>query len=330
MDNHPTPEPETLDCIAAMLASLPDRVESGPTAVSTTGIGSETAGAPTRVSDTGREPGTDNTSETHLADRMASSTSSPGTFVPQVIVVAAPEGYDPGAAAMTDGTTGGSGDAAKDIDPWDIYALACCWPLLRSAEVHFTTNLPPKVLAGALRLYLQIEPDEVLLAIIDRTGGRFPAGGCALTTRRFHWAGLPASPPPGAPLVDEAGQPRPPLGRSIAYADLAEVSRDGILPPGIAPEAGGRPAFGPHGRRAPEELVGVLKNLGRAARGEPAPTSPAADEMARRNLPEAVRGTAQARAVQGRMRSFPELLKASTPRVVVPPCSRRYASGPSR
>ena len=211
--------------------------------------------------------GSDDMSEPHLADRPTSSGPSP--FASTIVVVAVPEGSESYVAAMTDGTTARSGDAATDIDPWDAYALACCWPLVRSADVHFTTDVPRKVLAGALRIYLQIQPDELLLAIVDRSGGRYPAGGCALTTRRFHWAGRPASPSSTSPLVDEAGQPCPPLGRSIAYADLSEVSRNGILLSGIAPEAGGRLAFGPHGIRVPEELVGVLKNLSRAARGEP-------------------------------------------------------------
>src|SRR3954452_10672982 len=83
---------------------------------------------------------------------------------------------------------------ATESEPWDVSALACCGPLGRFADVHFATAMPPKVLAGALRLYLQLQPDELLLAIVDRSKGRSPARGCALTTRRLYWAGLPTTP----------------------------------------------------------------------------------------------------------------------------------------
>jgi rhomboid protease GluP len=219
---------------------------------------------------------------------------------------------------MRVGPAAGIGDAATDTDSWAACALACCWPLVRSAEVHFATNIPQKVLTGALRIYLQIQPDELLLAIIDRSGGRSPAWGCALTTRRLHWAGRASasftSPHPGLP-----GQPRPPLGRSIAYADLTKITRDGMLFSGVEPGTQDRLSFGPHGIGVPEVLVDVLKNLCRAARREPVSPSPAAEEVARRDLPTVIRRTEQARAMQGKLRSFPELLKVSMPRVVATP-----------
>ena len=93
----------------------------------------------------------------------------------------------------------------------------------------------------------------------------------------------------------------------------------GIRFPGADTNSGDRVAFGLRGICVPEELVGVLKNLSRADRGEPAPPAPAAEDEARRQLPSVLRTTLRARSVQGRMRSFPELLKASTPRVVATP-----------
>ena len=58
MDNHSTPEPETLDSSAATLANPPHWVESGLTfTVSTPGIGSETTGAAIGVSEGGWEGG---------------------------------------------------------------------------------------------------------------------------------------------------------------------------------------------------------------------------------------------------------------------------------
>ncbi len=176
-----------------------------------------------------------------------------------------------------------------------------------------------KVLAGALRIYLEIQPDELLLAIIDRSGGRAPAGGCALTTRRFHWAGRHGRADSTSALVDERGQPRPPLGRAVAYGEIAEVSHQGIRLVELDPNSGGRVAFGTHGLNVSGELAVVLKNLREVARGERVALSSRAEELARADLPKVRRMTSAARAVQRRMRSFPELLKASTPRVLATP-----------
>ena len=170
MDKHPTPEPETLDSSTPTYASISHWIESGLIfAVSTPGIESQATGSAIGITEGGRELGTDDMNEPHLSDRPTSC--GPGPFASTIDVVAAPEGSHSCVAALSHGTTAGGGDTATGIDPWDVYALACCWPLGRSADVHFTTNMQPKVLAGALRIYLQIQPDELLLAIIDRRRG---------------------------------------------------------------------------------------------------------------------------------------------------------------
>ena len=67
-------------------------------------------------------------------------------------------------------------------------------PLRRVNGAHVASNLPPKVVASALNAYLQLRPDELLLAIFDPTDGRRGHGSFALTTRRFGWwnrRGLP-------------------------------------------------------------------------------------------------------------------------------------------
>lgn len=140
-----------------------------------------------------------------------------------------------------------------------------------------------------------------------------------LTTRRFHWAGRRGRADSTAAFVDDRGQPRPPLGRAVAYDEIAEISDQGIRLAGLDPKSAERVAFGPHGLNVPGELAVVLKNLRQAARGDSVSLSSRAEELARAELPKVRHLTADARAVQGRMRSFPDLLKASTPRVVATP-----------
>lgn len=188
MDNRPTAEPESESSIAGELGNDRPWKDNGLNfAVAALEVGSVTNSAAIEVPEGGWAENTDDADRSRLPDRPNSLGLSPLSTT--IVDIVAPAGCMSYATDMRKGPAAGTGVRATDTDAWAACALACCWPLVRSAEVHFTTNIPQKVLTGALRIYLQIQPDELLLAIIDRSGGRSPAWGCALTTRRLHWAG---------------------------------------------------------------------------------------------------------------------------------------------
>ncbi len=256
-----------LDSITETLADHPPWAELGFTfAVTTFEIDGRAPGA----ADCGRSMAIDGKDDSSGTDQPASCSAS--LFGSTMVDVIAPEGYESGATSEIDGTEwlDRNDDATPDAVEWNVYALACCWPLGRSADVHFASKMPPKVLAGALRIYLEIQPDELLLAIIDRSGGRSPSSGCASTTRRFHWAGRRGGGQAcsASVLVDQRGQPRPPLGRSVSYGEIAEVSLQGLRVAGSEAKSTEYVPFGPLGLRVPGELPVVLQNLGRTVRGE--------------------------------------------------------------
>ena len=129
---------------------------------------------------------------------------------------------------------GTSGD-----DPWDGFVLESCRKLAGLPEANLSPDLPPEVLGGALATYLHLRPGELLLAILDGSGGEKPDRGCALTTRRLYWAGPPQSPLSGPPAPEdpESGS-CPPRSLSVAYDELREpVYRSRYLTRGI--ELGG-------------------------------------------------------------------------------------------
>ena len=108
-----------------------------------------------------------------------------------------------------------------------------------SRRRYLSPDLPPEVLGGALATYLHLRPGELLLAILDGTGGEKPDRGCALTTRRLYWAGPPQSPLSGPPAPEdpESGS-CPPRSLSVAYTELGQpVYRSRYLTRGI--ELGG-------------------------------------------------------------------------------------------
>src|SRR6185312_5360423 len=66
-------------------------------------------------------------------------------------------------------------------------------------DVHFAPNIPAPVVAAAAQSYLDLQDDEVLLAIVGVKKQGSPIVGCALTTERLYWPGRwrhPAVPGP--------------------------------------------------------------------------------------------------------------------------------------
>ncbi len=51
--------------------------------------------------------------------------------------------------------------------PWEAFTLGMLAPLGPCPEVHLSPKIPPNVLNQALRAYLPLEGNELLLALID-------------------------------------------------------------------------------------------------------------------------------------------------------------------
>ncbi len=75
------------------------------------------------------------------------------------------------------------------------------------------------MLLTAVRTYLDLQEDEVLLGIVGVEKEGHPGLGCALTTKRIYWPGRPAR-APGS---------RPPHCRSLVYASLPETIGTGVF-----------------------------------------------------------------------------------------------------
>jgi rhomboid protease GluP len=78
--------------------------------------------------------------------------------------------------------------ALEGSDPWDVVAIGQCQRLRGLEPVHLAPEILPGLVHRALKLYLRLEPGELLLAIIDPTLGSKPGQACALTTRKIHWS----------------------------------------------------------------------------------------------------------------------------------------------
>jgi rhomboid protease GluP len=220
--------------------------------------------------------------------------------------------------------------------PWEAFALRTLAPLGPLSQVHLAPKIPPVALNRALRTYLSLQGDELLLALIDSGTGTLD-GCCALTTRRIYWTALDAEEPgsrlPASPVAELRSLRVMPTGlkRASDRKWRYHVLRYGELPKTIDALAGtgrftvlnlgsARPlALHAADRRLSEALARYLETMGAAARSGVIPSSSEGEEeLARRVeqvLPAVVRVTAQTRAHYRELLEFRRALFAATPRI---------------
>jgi rhomboid protease GluP len=207
-------------------------------------------------------------------------------------------------------------------DSWDGFVLESCRKLAGLSEAYLSPGLPPEVLSGALATYLHLQPGELLMAILDDSGGERPDRGCALTTRRLYWAGPPQSPWAGPTTSgDPESGASPPRCRSVAFEELGEpVYRSRYLTRGIE-LGGGQAAPVPGlGGVTQEALAGVLNAVGRAARdGLPEAPTPQVVAAHQEQLRAILWQTGEARSLQQKGHSFEKIARSASPRVIAMP-----------
>jgi membrane associated rhomboid family serine protease len=188
-------------------------------------------------------------------------------------------------------------DAQADPDPREIRLLAICRGLQAKDKrnfCHIAPNIPQVVLVTALQHFLDIQDDEVLLAIVGvpKQGGTF--FGCAITTERIYWPGKPRK---------SAGS-SPPRLRSLGHEALPGI---------IDRKPGGSVLELREGRRiihsGPRSLTDGLIALLAAARsfavGGPAQEISEQDRAtARLTWPRVVAANAEARALQSEIQRY--------------------------
>jgi hypothetical protein len=79
--------------------------------------------------------------------------------------------------------------------------------------VHLAPDIPQEVLVNALQGYLDLQDDEVLLAIVGINKPGSPLVGCGLTTKRVYWTGS----------GEKATSFRPSRRRSLDFSSIAET-----------------------------------------------------------------------------------------------------------
>jgi len=209
----------------------------------------------------------------------------------------------------------------QGVDVWDAFAMAECQSLRGFKHVYLAPGIPPKLLNAALRTYLVLQPDELLLAVVDPSGGMSPRKGLALTTRRLYWWDSTGSPAPAAGGEPGSRQKRRGQARAAAYQNLSpRVSQRDTSAPKLELVPGLEVNLGRRSCELVEALVKFLQTMGSAARGDfSRQLSPDALISTNSRLFEVAQETALARAGQGELRSFGRAILAATPRLVVTP-----------
>ena len=207
------------------------------------------------------------------------------------------------------------------VRPEDIEALAACEPLMRQAGCYVAPAIPNAVLGGALRSYLEIEPGEWILAVIDRSGGTSSHEGCTLTSRRICWPSRVGRNDPGPATLEEASPGPRSKWRptSVRYQDLpATIARTGKANPRLELGEGVDLTLRDLHPPAADALVTTLERIQRGATGGPIPEyTPETGRWVREALAQVVRGAQAIRGVVEEFRAFHEQARAATPRVVV-------------
>ena len=162
-------------------------------------------------------------------------------------------------------------------------------------DVHFAPNIPEPVVAAALQSYLDLQDDEVLLAIVGVKKQGSPLLGCALTTERISWPGRRRHP----------AVPGPRRCHSLDYASLPER----IKPRGLGSTIDlgqGRRVNLQGNQRLRAALIDFLGTVRALARGEGAAVVVSEPERATadRAWPLVAAASQQTRALQAEIRAF--------------------------
>jgi rhomboid protease GluP len=235
--------------------------------------------------------------------------------------------------------------ALDGSDPWDLVAIGQCQRLRGLEAASLAPEIPGKLIQQALKLYLRLEPGELLLAIIDPTLGKRLGQACALTTRQIHWSD-PNWRDTLARRADQGLAPGLGLGRaglaftgvSIPYTALgglfaapqppgSEVSADPASGP-VAPSSSAMVLELGDGRKIDLEVLEpglrdavceYLHAVGPAARQGPPMLGAEMANQARWMLPSLKRQSARLRAETEGVRDFQVVLKSAIRRAWVTP-----------
>jgi membrane associated rhomboid family serine protease len=202
--------------------------------------------------------------------------------------------------------------AEEPVDSIDsdacLFALAR--RLVEKGEQHafLAPHIPPPVLTTALQGYLDLEDDEILLAMVGTPSRGATRLGCSLTSIRIYW--------PATRRQDTGGGP--PRSQSLAYGMLPEgIARAG----GGAINLGGGRWFGTSGssglRAALIEFLGAARAMSRGE-GETQPIADLDLQYARSVWPHLVHATAEARALQSEIRQFEGRMMHASRAIVTP------------
>jgi rhomboid protease GluP len=186
----------------------------------------------------------------------------------------------------------------RDSEAFDPLALALCLRFrgCDAGQAHLAPGIPQAVLVSALQGYLDLQDDEVLLAIVGVARAGSAGMGCALTTKRLYWPGAAAKSP----------GPRPPRCQSLDYSSLPEtIGETGSANPAVDLGEGRRIWVGAT-KANREALVAFLRAIRTLARGEaPGPEISERDRaLAQTAWPRVVDAGAAARALQAEIRTF--------------------------
>ncbi len=198
------------------------------------------------------------------------------------------------------------------MDTTELSILALC---LRFRDcdrdkVHLAPDIPQEVLVNALQGYLDLQDDEVLLAIVGINKPGSPLVGCGLTTKRVYWSGS----------GEKATGFRPSRRRSLDFSSIAETI-------GVAGVFSSLVDLGKKQRISliinqpiRDALIAFLRASRSLARGDtPRPDIKETERaVARRAWPRVVAADVQARRLQTEIRAFDRHAQVVS-RVIVTP-----------
>ncbi len=200
---------------------------------------------------------------------------------------------------------------ALPTDALETRVLALCQQLssVDAGNVHIAPEIPDPVLVRAAEGYLDLQDDEVLLAIVGVKKEGSPFAGCALTSKRIYWPGKRRS----------ASFTGPSRSQSLDYVALAAtITRKGVgmgiqLAPGaFVPVVGSVPM-----RTA---LVSVLTQVGSMARGETTALEPSPADLSRARWawPRVVAGNARVLALHAQTHAYDSRTRVARRAIVTP------------
>jgi rhomboid protease GluP len=205
--------------------------------------------------------------------------------------------------------------------------LAALAPLGPVAQVHLAPKIPPGLLNTALATFLSLQPDELLLALIDGGAGGLE-GCCALTTRRVYWTAADTRDSDSSQARTfrlGRARRRPLRSHVICYEDVARVNAESLQPDRSLLDLGDgqKLILKTTDIRLARSLAKYLESMGSVARTGVAPALSESDpELAQRVArawPAVAQVTSRARNLGRDMLVFRRALDAATPVAYVTP-----------